>query len=363
MNDERIIANAALLYYALLLPKQSRHIVIDQQLQQKFPFEEYDQLTVESVSENVKSFIDGNIEFLQNDPDSWDASTNTLLRIIDMLFNDHDNSLGRIERARLLATLQTIGTICKDKYGCNLFCLRFEEAFSCYRQVATVPNVLFQTSGKTAWGSYVQIECFQDPDFPDWDEDDSSDDNPFTNGAADQQLQKLPKFWKDIKGRDIRLLQEFYRLLQKDGDCPLFTSNDESSCSEENFLSLFEGVPGYKDRYPQPFRSRAALAYWGVFLSAIYDECANIYLANGKEINRSASDSKNPDDISVSSIAAALIWPKKGKPSTKPSTLDKGSGTLSKKQSSDFEQLVHNCYREARQIVLPASEIRKQIKK
>lgn len=363
MNDERIIANAALLYYALLLPKQSRHIVIDQQLKQKFSFGEYDQLTVESVSENGKLFIDGNIEFLKNDPDPWDASEDTLLSIIDMLFNDQNDCLNRVERARLLATLQTIGTVCMDKYGCNLFTQRFQEAFSCYGQITPMPNVKFQLSGKPAWGSYVQLDSFQELNILSTREEDDSDGALSTFEGIDQKLQKLPKFWKDIQGRDNRLMREFYRLLQKDKDCPLFLSTDDSSCSEENFLALFEGIPGYEDKSPLPFRSRASLAYWGIFLSAIYDDCTNIYLANGKEINRSATDSKNSDELSVSSIATTLIWPKKGKPSTSPSTFDKGSGTLSKKQSADFEKLVCDCYQEARRITLPPSEIRKQIKK
>lgn len=363
MNDERIIANAALLYYLLLLPKEARQMVVGHHSQQKIFLEEQDQLTIELVSENVKAFIDGNIEFLQNDPDPWDATEDTLLRIIDMLFNDHNECLNRVERARLLATLQTIGTICKDKYSCNLFSERLQDAFSCYGQVAVVPNVRFRLSEKPAWGSFVQLESFLEPEFLDTNEEEDLDGKIVVAGDQELHLQKLPKFWRDIQGRDVRLLREFYRLLQKDNDCKLFLSSDESSCSEENFLALFEKVPGYEDTYPQPFRARASLAYWGIFLSVIYDDCTNICLKNGKEINRSSSDNKDQDEISVSSIACALIWPKNGKPSTSPSTYDKGSGTLSKKQSLEFEKLVSECYKEARLKVLPPSEIRKQVKK
>lgn len=361
MNDERIIANAALLYYLLLLPKEVRQSVVEQHWQQKIFLAEQDLLSVEAVSENVKAFIDGNIEFLQNAPDPWDATEDTLLRIIDVLFNDQRECPSRVERARLLATLQTLGTICIDKYGCNLFSQRFQEALSCYGQIAAVPSVKFQLSGKPAWGSYVRFDSFLEPAFLDMTDEEDSDTTAAEGG--ERQMQKLPKFWKDIRGRDVNLLREFYRLLQKDNDCPLFLSTEESSCSEENFLALFEGIPGYEDKHPQPFRSRASLAYWGIFLSAIYDDCTNIYLGNGKEINRSASDSKNADEVSVSSIACALIWPKKGKPSTSPSTFDKGSGTLSKKQSSEFETLVCDCYKRARLKVLPPSEIRKQVRK
>lgn len=312
MNHDLLVTKAALLYLALMFPTQERQQLLDAILHGSVAHQEMLQepTTVEVLARNGRNFVEGFMAALDTDDALPDEA---VLLLLDLLLDDRTSTMGRLERCRLLATLQMLCEACQRAFGTRLLADLLQRAYSLYRVVAGRPDPELFAPGQTAFGAYITADCLDEQDF-------CLPDRPTPTEMTAPARQKLPKFWKTPEGNEERLLRAFYEQLTRPGTAYLFAPED---CPVENFLALFENVPGYELREPLPFNARLSLEYWGVFLSAIYPGRKGYVLNDGTHLKRSSANGQEP---SISALAMRLVRDQNGTASNSPSTFDKGSG-------------------------------------
>lgn len=330
MKQERLTAKAALIYFALMMPDPQRgeliRRLIDEKQLPELAAEGLSQYTIELLATNGRNFVDGFRASLEyGDDDSIEAET--VLLLLDQLLNDRNNSLSRVTRAQLLATLLTLCDALQQAYGNRELSLQLDKAFGLYRLVSDgLPAISFEPSSQTHYGSYIEADCLKKCD-------DYSEATEQDEAAAEQaSASKLPKFWKGFDGVEKNLLKSLYGQLCEGQQ--LFTAEQ---CSEDNFLAMFECVPGYEHQQPRPFSACSSLDYWGVFLSVIYKGNKGFVLKDGSKVKRSSGE------VSISSLACGLILDQNGK-RAKAKTFDRGSGNklsagLSQELAKQFEKM------------------------
>lgn len=333
MKQERLTAKAALIYFALMMPDPQRgeliRRLIDEKQLPELAAEGLSQYTIELLASNGRNFVDGFKASLEYGEDDTIAAE-TVLMLLDLLLDDRSNSLSRVTRAQLFATLLTLCDALQQAYGNHELSQQLDKAFGLYRLVSEgLPSLSFEPSGQTHYGSYIKADCLKKCD--DYSEVSDLEEETTIQASAS----KLPQFWKGFDGVEKNLLKSLYRQLC-DGQL-LFTAEQ---CSEDNFLALFEGVTGYEHQAPRPFCACSSLDYWGVFLSVIYKGNKGFALKDGSKVKRSSGE------VSISSLASDVIFDQNGK-RAKAKTFDRGSGNklsadLSQELARQFEEMWKN---------------------
>lgn len=358
MNQCQLQVKAALIYLSLMFPDRERRSILSILLPgEKEDQLEYPELPTEFLSSEAKSIIENYEIQLRESPDGDLIPEHAVILLIDTLFNKK-SEIDLVKRSCLLATVLTLCAAFRiaynnDELGCSL-----QQAYNVYSKVAGTQPIEFSSLDQNVYGSYIGVDCLKEEESALKNEEqfNSQIETDFLPKQEKQHepvmgnhCRKFPRFEFLVKGKEREYLKVLYGLLSDTKEYCLF---EESTCSIDNFLSLFECVSGYEGKFPTPICAASSLDYWSVFLSTIYKR-KNKMLDNS-EMNR--------HDCSV--LATEIILDQNGKKCSS-STFDMGRGgnmALSTKEDRNkLKKKYTEALQKARDIILPPSIARQKV--
>lgn len=355
MDKCRLQVKAAIIYLSLMFPESARHRLLSLLLPEEKVKEllDFEESNVEYLRANARGTIEYFTESLSEQPNGDQMSDSVVFTFLDTLFNNK-SEVDLVVRSRILASTKTLCAAYRMAYGNNELGLTLQQAYDVLSLVAGTQPIDFTSGDYILYGSYIRIDCLADKDlFKEHIDDLLLVQDEQSQIEEKRQCRKFPKFKDMPDGNEAQFLRELHKRLSEDKELCLLKNED---CSADNFLTLFEGVEGYEELAPSPFKASSALCFWASFLSRIYTGRKGFVLLDGTKLWRCAK--KNAVGLSISEFAMNIIQDHTGSFVNDPSTFDRGSGGNNHLVDEDWWEKCEKVLTDAKEAVMPKGKDR-----